>query len=141
MAQHHVEGCDYGKGLPDERRVPVLPHPEKQERRRHTKADGVAQAVQLAAEIAGGLRQPRRVAVQGVEDHGGEDQQGTVAEVDLVGLGADVAGDGNGREAADCVAEGQESRQNGYLSHVAKIPWCPSSQSAESARTEYDDIG
>ena len=60
-------------------------HLHQQERRGHAEGHHVAQAVQLGPELAGRLRQPGDVAVQGVEDHRQENQPAAEHAVARVG--------------------------------------------------------
>ena len=119
-----VEGRDDGDRLGDEEVVaPLLAQAQQEEGRGGAEADGVAQAVELAAELAGGPRQPGGVAVEYVEEHGDEDQGRAEHEVvvDVVcahrAVEADLAGVGDGGEAAHAVAEGQQRRQDGNPFH------------------------
>src|SRR5262249_18714955 len=86
--------------------------------------DGVAQTVELPAKIGGRARDPGHVAVENVEEHGRQDEPAAVKEIPKVfladGIGRrDLAREGNGREAADGVAQGQQRWQDGDLLHGA----------------------
>src|SRR5439155_8856931 len=69
-----------------------------------------------------GLRWPGHKAVEHVEEHGRDDAPRAVAEVAgrVLPLAAvDPAGDDDGREAADGVAQREQRRQDGDLLHGA----------------------
>ena len=128
MAQHHVKGGEDRQGLMPERPFPGRTEPQQQERRRGAEADGVAQAVELRAELAGGARQAGHVAVQRVEDHGGDDQPAGQCQEELVGVSlvglADFTEVGNSGKTADRVSQGEQRRQDGDFLHGRGSPRC-----------------
>ena len=78
----HVDRGNPGQELVHQRLLAhLLAHLQQQERRGHAEADGIAQAVQFAAELAGRARQPGDVAVQHVEDHGDQDEPARRGEI------------------------------------------------------------
>src|SRR5947209_5502964 len=76
---------------------------------------------QFGAELAGGARQPGGVAVEGVEDHGGQDEPPAPGEVWVAAephvRAADAAGADDGQEATDAVAQRQRGRKEGESFH------------------------
>ena len=93
---------------------------DENDRRRHSETDGVAQAVELGAELTGLFRPPRGPAVEHVEHHRQKDQEGGNQQALSVGaapphtLGKpDLGGKSNRAEAANGIAQREHRRQNG----------------------------
>ncbi len=96
--------------MPERLGLPAGTHAQKQKGGRYPKADGVAQTIQLRAKFARTSRQTGHIAVERIEQHGGNDQPAGQREIRLAPFRAvDFAGAGDGREAADGVAQGQQS--------------------------------
>src|SRR5688572_25152019 len=98
--------------------APLLPQSEKQKGGGGAETDGIAEAVELAAELAGGSREPGRVAVEHVENHSQQDQSRAEQKVvgnDLLGLRpveVDLARVGDGGKPTDSVAQSQQGCQD-----------------------------
>src|ERR1019366_9438418 len=82
--------------------------------------DDVAEAVELAAEIAGRLGEACDVAIEQVEDHAEEDEPASPGEVGIVGGAGniqDLAGEDDGDKAANAVAQSQQGWQHSDFLH------------------------
>src|SRR5262245_24494222 len=105
--------------------IPTRTELEEYERRRDAEADGVAQAVELAAELARRLGQPGDVAVEHIEDHGSNDQPAGDREEEIIVRfclgGNDLACKGDGDETADAIAERQQGRDDCNLAHGVRL--------------------
>src|SRR5581483_1705742 len=97
------------------------PHAQHQKGRRGSEANGIAEAVQLHAEGAGGFGEAGHVTIQGVEYHRADDEPAAqrkviVSLVDGLGL-ANFTGHRDGREAADGIPQGEQGGNNSNSFH------------------------
>ena len=90
---------------PDPRKASKRPAVGEQGRS-HAEGDDVGQAVELAAELAGGPGQARDAAVQHVEHDGPADERGGLREPTVEGLD-------DGPEAQEQVPDGEQAGQDG----------------------------
>ena len=97
-------------------RLPARTHLQDQKRRRDAEADGIAEAVQLPAELAGRLRKTGDGTIENIEDHRQDDEPAGHHEgiIDRTRFFArhDLAGHRDGDEPADAVAQSQQRRHH-----------------------------
>src|SRR3990172_7320425 len=119
----HIQRRQHPEDLAGERRAEL----QQQKGRRDAEADDVAEAIEVAPELGGNFGQAGHSAVEHVEQHGGEDQPASggqqLQDLIVAGVGGNLGGEGDGREAADPVAEGKEGRDDGDRLHGWSPPY------------------
>ena len=107
-------------------RLPTGSQAQKQERWGGTETNSITQTVELESKITGRLRKPGHVTVQGIKEHGGDDQPAAQSEKGVAlrsGDGTtDLARASNRRQAANRIAQGQQGRNDRDLLHRTFTP-------------------
>ena len=122
---HHIEGGDGREDLVQQRLIAAGADLKQDECGGRPEADGVAQAIELHAEVARRFRDTRHVAIERVKDHGADDEPTAQGKIEFrIGGGlvvADLAGRGDGGKATHGVSQGQQRWNDGDLLHGAIV--------------------